>query len=507
MIHNGQWFSLGPFRANGYSVGSRVSWLAIPALDVIFDMGWCVEPMRQITRAFISHLHIDHALGLPTWLCWRHSFLSEDGEAEVYVHESMVEKARALIEAQREAQSYFFSYKLIGLGEGEQVDIGRDRFVEVFETSHYLPTLGFLVKERRRHLKEEYRGFSGAEIRELRESGLDIHDRVSVPLLCYTSDTCPDLFDRRPDLLESPVLVTECSYLDGTMEYDLADESRLGEKEVTHCHVRPLMRRLKNFRGKTLALCHLPITYQGCDLEPFLWPRMPAHLRDKLLLLPYQDGVERPPHEQQEPSPQPVYSGLLRWQEIDRGLWESKERVPYFGSRKRELVADIELRHGDFRIAYEWEGALIERESALQLYEDAYYFFLSRQRELLDWLVRTACDVYDTEPENVESGLDYGAQDPGKPSHLHDIAVRRVLCRLGRWFEGRDLLEIRGVRSRAYVLNPGLVPFHRRPCIVEPQWCSRWALAGSVESFWQSNKVVVVAVKAGEMDTGAGVKC
>ena len=56
MILSGLWFKLGRFRANGYSVASRVSWIAIPALDVIFDMGWCVEPMRHISRAFISNI-------------------------------------------------------------------------------------------------------------------------------------------------------------------------------------------------------------------------------------------------------------------------------------------------------------------------------------------------------------------------------------------------------------------------------------------------------------------
>ncbi|MDF1665961.1 MAG: hypothetical protein P1V97_29665, partial [Planctomycetota bacterium] len=104
MLHNGSWLNLGGYRVNAYSVGSRVSWLAFPPFNSIFDIGWCVEPMRHVSRVFISHLHIDHALGLSTWLCWRHAFLEEAGAPQVYVPKAMLEEARDFIEAQRRAQ-------------------------------------------------------------------------------------------------------------------------------------------------------------------------------------------------------------------------------------------------------------------------------------------------------------------------------------------------------------------------------------------------------------------
>jgi hypothetical protein len=52
-------------------------------------------------------------------------------------------------------------------------------------------------------------------------------------------------------------------------------------------------------------------------------------------------------------------------------------------------------------------------------------------------------------------------------------------------------VQIRGLDSEAYVLNPGLVPFHRPELICQPEWESDWCQPGSVESFWQSNKVVI----------------
>ncbi|MDF1661985.1 MAG: hypothetical protein P1V97_09445, partial [Planctomycetota bacterium] len=423
------------------------------------------------------------------------AFLEEAGAPQVYVPKPMLEEARDFIEAQRRAQRFDFAYELHGLDDGDRVEIEHERFVEAFRTTHYLPTNGFFVKERRQRLKDALVGLKGSEIKALRAKGEDVHQTVELPLFAYTSDTSPKLFDERPELLDSEILVTECSYIFGSLEYDPEDESKLGEKDTTHCHVRPLMRRLAGFKGKTLALCHLPITFQNIDIRAFLLPRIPAHLRDRVMVLPYQDEpclsipYEAPGNENAE-CPE-----LLPWRELDGELWEVKERAPYFGGRKKQLIAEIQERLGDFRIAYEFEGAVIERDSALQLYEDAYYFFLKRQPELLDWLVQTAAEVYDTEPENVASGMDYGAQEPSKATHLQDIAIRRVLLRLGRSFEGADLLEIRGVRSRGYVLNPGVVPFHRPECIQQPEWKATWSVPGSVESFWQSNKVIVVPIK------------
>ncbi|MAF99327.1 MAG: hypothetical protein CMH61_01825, partial [Nanoarchaeota archaeon] len=74
---------------------------------------------------------------------------------------------------------------------------------------------------------------------------------------------------------------------------------------------------------------------------------------------------------------------------------------------------------------------------------------------------------------------------------LQDIAVRRVLRRLGRHFEGDHLVQIRGHKSEGYVLNPGQVPFHK-PELILPSERKRWWKEGSVEAFYQHNKILVV---------------
>jgi hypothetical protein len=139
-----------------------------------------------------------------------------------------------------------------------------------------------------------------------------------------------------------------------------------------------------------------------------------------------------------------------------------------------------------------WLGKrLIGREEALSLYEEAYLSFLKAEPSLAGWLCETACEVYDNNVSNIDSGLDYSVQETDA-DHLQDIAVRRCLLRLGLRLAGSELIQIRGPRSVGYVLDPGRVPFHMPAMILdraEPGW---WE-PGTVEAFWQHNKTLLVS--------------
>lgn len=156
------------------------------------------------------------------------------------------------------------------------------------------------------------------------------------------------------------------------------------------------------------------------------------------------------------------------------------------------------------------DGLVESRYDGYLMYEDGYYHFLKNNPELRAWLVSTASEVYDIQPSNVESGLDYTKQECGA-THLQDIAVRRALTRLTLeeqgvpydpehlpeipLFHGDHLVQIRGRKSEGFALNPGEVPFH------EPEWAlgayaQSWWKELSVEDVYQRNKVLLVHPEA-----------
>ena len=176
--------------------------------------------------------------------------------------------------------------------------------------------------------------------------------------------------------------------------------------------------------------------------------------------------------------------------------WITLCRPSYSGPTKRTRDGDRDTLYGcgRWRTAFSWGGRIIRYVDALYLYEDAYLEHFRAHPDDLDWIVNTACEVFDNSETNVLSGLDYAVQEAAT-THLQDIAVRRCLVRLGLWFKGDHLVEIRARDSEGYRLNPGQIDFHRLEMIVQPEPRSWWR-PGSVESFWQSNKVFQVKAAA-----------
>ncbi|KKT41938.1 MAG: hypothetical protein UW30_C0003G0038 [Candidatus Giovannonibacteria bacterium GW2011_GWA2_44_13b] len=172
--------------------------------------------------------------------------------------------------------------------------------------------------------------------------------------------------------------------------------------------------------------------------------------------------------------------------------WESVERPGYLGKRHEEKHAEWNrlFGEGNWRLAWKVaENHFVDKAGAYVLYEEAYFQFFVKNMNFAHWLVKDACEIYDDEDSNVDSGFDYGKQET-KRTHLQDIAIRRCLLRLGIWFEGEELVQIRqekGTNPLSIILSPGRVPFHKPEVIEHPENLSWWH-KDTIESWYQNNK-------------------
>ncbi len=178
--------------------------------------------------------------------------------------------------------------------------------------------------------------------------------------------------------------------------------------------------------------------------------------------------------------------------------WKTIERPGYFGKKRDELQKQWtqQFGEGNWRLAYQWGSLIIPRREGIQIYEDAYYEFLKKNTETLEWLVSTASNVYDTSPTNVQAEFNYENQETPN-NHIHDISIRRAVMRLGRWFEGDHLVHVRWKDSEGYRVNPGVVPFHKPELIVPGEikdYGGRgiWWFSNTIEDFYQRNKVLQI---------------
>ena len=173
--------------------------------------------------------------------------------------------------------------------------------------------------------------------------------------------------------------------------------------------------------------------------------------------------------------------------------WAIIGRPGYAGKKKqlRRLELQEKFGEGNWKIAHLVDNNLLSREEALVYFEDSYLYFFQNNPEILDWLVSTAKDVYDNNLTNIKSGLNYLIQET-PDSHLQDIAIRRVLKRLNRIFSGNNFLQIRE-ECEGSILSTGQVPFYKPDLILQPQLKGWWS-KNSIESFWQSNKVLAIKI-------------
>ena len=188
---------------------------------------------------------------------------------------------------------------------------------------------------------------------------------------------------------------------------------------------------------------------------------------------------------------------------LSKAEWRLVDNISpgYVGSRRNELWTERDAKFGkdNWRSVWLVAGDYLEYEEVCRLYEDAYFEYFKKRRELLDYLLETASDVYDDDPSNVESGLDY-AQQGSVRTHIQDIAIRNCVTRLGREFKGHTLLQIRdreGAHPLSLALSPGQVPFHKPELLSDPDnlpeiESKAWWLPASVEDFYQRAKRLAI---------------
>jgi hypothetical protein len=183
---------------------------------------------------------------------------------------------------------------------------------------------------------------------------------------------------------------------------------------------------------------------------------------------------------------------------ISSGTWQTViDRPGQFGRKRDRLYAEYDEAYGKGLWRVAWEIPLshtilyLDMPGAMALYEDAYHAFFYSQPDTLAALICEAENVYDDAPSNIHSGFDYASQETCL-NHLQDISIRRAVLRLGTWFKGDKLIQVRhskGAHPLSLGLSPGKVPFHRTDLIRQPEMTGWW-IPGSIESFYQSNKVV-----------------
>jgi hypothetical protein len=175
--------------------------------------------------------------------------------------------------------------------------------------------------------------------------------------------------------------------------------------------------------------------------------------------------------------------------------WTSVVRPGYLGGKRDKKHAEWNAMYGEknWRLIHIFDEVELDFLGVCAVYEDAYFYFLEKNPKILNQLISEASNVWDDAESNMQCGFDYLKQETNR-THIQDIAIRRSIARMGLCFKGKKPIRIRDKddpHPLSMILSPGQVPFHRPEKIVEPEM-EGWWKPGSVESFYQSNKIFQV---------------
>jgi ribonuclease Z len=152
-------------------------------------------------------------------------------------------KAWVDLEAQRTP------YNVIPLAPDGELEVKNNIFLRAFATNHTVPSLGFVLVERRSKLRPDLVGLPQEKLIELKKRGENITQTLEIPLICYTGDTMWGPHFDRPDVLSAKVLITECTFL----EPEHRNKAAIGK----HLHLADIVALLGKSKAEAVVLVHL----------------------------------------------------------------------------------------------------------------------------------------------------------------------------------------------------------------------------------------------------------
>src|SRR5262245_58204078 len=138
----------------GYSRAAVQSCWRIPELKLGFDLGAQPWDFMGTPVWFVSHTHLDHVAALPVYIARRRMMKMDP--PTIYLPEHAIDLVQHVLKAFTRLDRGRLPCELVAVGPGDEVELSRELVVTVSATRHTIPSLGYIVWERRKKLKPEF---------------------------------------------------------------------------------------------------------------------------------------------------------------------------------------------------------------------------------------------------------------------------------------------------------------------------------------------------------------
>ncbi|HVT07336.1 MAG TPA: MBL fold metallo-hydrolase [Polyangia bacterium] len=261
---------------SGFSVAGVETAIEVASLGLVLDLGRCSRTAVNQPVVLVSHGHLDH-IGAVVQHAARRAMMNM-GESVYVVPASIAADVERMFAAAEALDGGRIARRVVPLGPGDELDLGKKRRVRPFETFHRVPSQGYTVWERRHRLRPEFRDLDGPRLGELRRAGREIDEPYEVPILAFTGDTRVEVLERNPELQQAETLLLEATFLDDRVT--VADAREMG-----HIHLDELVARADLLSAKDVVLHHFSARYTAADVSQICRQRLPEALAPRVRLL------------------------------------------------------------------------------------------------------------------------------------------------------------------------------------------------------------------------------
>jgi len=224
---------------------------------------------------FVTHAHMDHFMALPIYAARRRMMKMDP--PTIYVPEHVVEPMQRILRLLSRLDRGRLPCMLAPVAPGQEIELSRELVVPVSRTRHSVPSLGYVIWERRRKLKPELAGLSGEQIRDRRLAGEDVTNETRLPQVAYLGDSTPEGLDSCPAMYEARVLIMELTFV--------APRHRKERiHKFGHMHLDDVLERRDRFANELIIAGHFSTRYHPSQIRHYVEKSLPDMLDGRLHL-------------------------------------------------------------------------------------------------------------------------------------------------------------------------------------------------------------------------------
>jgi ribonuclease Z len=273
--HNLVHIKIGDLEIIGYSVAGEETVVAMPQLDVCFDVGKAPDQIIPINHILLTHGHMDHAAGIAYYLSQR-NFCGQSA-GTILAPQNLLGPIREIIDAWGRLDGNKIPANIVGVKPGDEYQIKPNLFARVFPTKHSPGSVGYSVIEKRKKIKPEYAKLTGPQIVELKKQGIEIDYPLEIPIVTYFGDTQYVDFSQLKYIAESRILIAECTFYE--------DEHSGRAEAGKHIHIDEFAALLSKMQNEHIIITHTTQRTPMWEIRKILKETLPPETYDRVILL------------------------------------------------------------------------------------------------------------------------------------------------------------------------------------------------------------------------------